>query len=366
MSNFPDYKPNFKYTNLGNCVGMLTYVSPLVKKESGQQYGHEFLIFAKGQGSINVRVPKLEKSQAAVDNFPLDPNDKPHVRLGLTSLSQFVTEQGKVYTQLTSFLDMEEGKTKTGDVMPPTIKGRFGGEVFNIQDQGSVIKFHAVSYPLNKEGNRSTLQNGTFVDPDVVQFEIHNPEIINQFRAQVQQGANIEVGYSYINKDDVTYDEFGMPVGSGERMERIEVGRLIVHGQAQNNGPVNNGAGHNPFQQQGQNQQQNPFGGQQQNPFGQQQNQQQQQQQNYQQQGQQNPSYGNQSTNPFNPQSDPLNHSIQQDHINQQNGQQNGQQNQQNNPFGQQLPPTDPMAMQANQLFGQNGQMNGGQFPFGQ
>ena len=267
MVNVPEFKPNFKYSNIGNVVGSLVYARQMEKKD-GTPFGHEFLINARGFGSVNVRVPKLEKSQYALDHFSVA--DKPRVRMGLTQLSQFVTDKGKVYTHTTSFQEMTEAKTVDGKDMPDAIKGRFGGEVFNLRLENGIVKFHIISYGVDKDGKRTTLNNGQPTDPDIVAFEVHKPELIEQFKQNVRNGMNIEVGYSYINKTDVSYDEYGFPVGSGEVIERVEVGKFVVHQTNQQPSQQGNMGSFGQPQQQsnpfGNQQQQNPFGGAQQLP----------------------------------------------------------------------------------------------------
>jgi len=252
--------------------------------------------------------------------------------MGLTQLSQFHADNGKVYTNTTSFMEMADAKKVDGSNMPDAINGRFGGEVMNMQMVGNVAKITIVSYPLDKQGNRNTLPDGTPVEPDVVTFEVHNPDLIQQFQSQVQVGMNIEVGYRYFNKADVVYDEFGFPEGSGETIERTEVAKLMIHGQGGQQSPNPQGNQMGTFGQGAPNNQQSPGFGQQQQQgqnggFGQQQQQ------------QQNPGFGQQQ-----------------------------QQQQQPNNFGgfngQVLNENDPLAQQANQIFGNNGQ-NGNGFNFG-
>ena len=357
MSNVPQFKGNFKYSNVGNVVGTLVYAKEMQNKQQ-ETFGHEFLINAKGFGSINVRVPKLEKSQYAMNNYNVA--DKPRVRLGLTTLSQFVTNQGKVYTNATSFVEMSEAKRVDGSDMPDIIAGRIGGEVFNLRQEGEVIKFHIASYSVNDKGQRNTLRNGQPIDPDVVEIEVHDPNVIQEFKSKgVQNGSNVEVGYKYINRDDVSYDDYGFAVGSGNRIERVECGKLVVHGGNGSPGPQGNPQGNfqggSPFGgqqgQQGQQQNGNPFGGQTNqgtsNPFANQQQGQQQQGNNpFGNQGQQQQNYN--QGNPF------------------ANQGQQSQQGDQGNPFANAeiIDQGDHLQSQANQIFGQNGQGNG--FPFGQ
>ena len=250
MANIPEFKPNFKYSNVGLVVGTLCYAKELQKK-TGETYGHEFLINAKGHGSINVRVPSLPKSNYALQNFPVA--EKPRVRVGLATLSQFFANTGKIYTSVTSFVEMQEAVKLDGSEMPDSIKGRLGGEVFGIKvEQDGHIVCNLVTYDVDKDGKRTVLRNGKPIDPKIIQLHIVEPAIIEEFKAKVKNGSNIEVGYSYVNKDDVSYDEYGLPVGSGNHVDRVEVGRLIVHAAPQQQ----NMGGFGGFQQQPQQPQQ--------------------------------------------------------------------------------------------------------------
>lgn len=307
----PEFKPGFKYSNIGMAIGTLVYSKDMTKKD-GTPFGTEFLINSQGFGSVNVRVPKVEKAQATLDKYSV--SEKPRVRVGMTEISQFTTDQGKTYTNLTSFLEFEEPLTVSGEDMPDSIKGRIGGEAINIRMDGNIIKFQLVSYKVDKDGNLFTTKDGRTFDPEVINLEIHKPELIEEFKQNVTEGSNIEVGYDYINKEDITYDEYGFPIGSGDKIERVEVGKLIVHSKGNGGQQMNT----NPFasQQPAQptNQQQNPFA---------QQSQTQPMQQPQQQQAQQNPFAG-----------------------------------------GQELPQNDPVAQQAQNIFGQTNAQNGG-FTFG-
>lgn len=247
-NNYPAYKQEYKYNNIGLIVGNLNYAKESINQQ-GQRYGHEFLINARGQGSANVRIPKLNVSSDAIDNFPV--SEKPKVRIGMTKIDQFVTNQGKRYTNFVSFVHIEEALNASGEAMQDSIKGRLGGEVFGIRQDGENILFNIVSYSTDKEGKLMTRQDGTPYDPDVVEVVIIDPAIAQEFRTQVNEGSNIEVGYKYINKNDVSFDEFGFPTGSGETIERVEVGKLMVHQRA-NPGQQINGFGQQQGNQQGQ------------------------------------------------------------------------------------------------------------------
>ncbi|QJT70371.1 hypothetical protein [Microcystis phage MaeS] len=347
MANYPDFKSGFKYQNIGNIVGTLNYAREMKKKDGVSVFGWEFLINAKGYGSINVKIPIMAKAQNSMDNYPV--SDKPRVRAGLSRIEQFFADNGKIYTNATTFVELADAITVNGDPMADNIAGRVAGEVFNIQQiQGQnapAIKFFIVTYPLDRddESKRAFNGDGTPVEPQVLVMEVHDPQLVQQFQQQVQNGANIEVGYRYLNKSNVTYDEFGYAQNdSNSVIERIEVGKLLVHGAA---APQGNGGfgGANPFG--GQQPQGNPFnqtqGQQQGNPFGQQPNN----------QGYQGGGFGdpNQYTMPDN--QIPFNNNF-------------GQPN--NDPFanGQQLPQNDPFAQQAGQFFNQ-GNPQGSPFGFG-
>ena len=316
-----NYKPNFKYINMGIVTGQLVYVQDRAKKDSGEVYGKELLVFAKGFGSINVRVP-LDIGNRALDNYSV--SDKPAIRVNLAKLEQFTAEQsGVTYTNVTTFVDIEDCVDNNGQPMAHKFAGRIGGEIINFQNLGNVLKFKVVSYNLDKDKKLAINKNtGQPYDPAVIAVEVHDPQIIQSaLAAGLGEGANAEIGYYYYNKQDITYDDFGMPVGDpNNKIDRVEAGRINVQAPSPNAGQ----------QQQGQ------FGGQPQGqPFG-----------NQQQQGgfpnttgQMNTGMGQQPN-------------LQKDQFNQQ---------QQGNPFGQQ-----PNQQQGQNPFGQQQQpMNQGQNPFG-
>ena len=288
-----NYKPNFKYINMGIVTGQLTYVQDRAKKDTGEVYGKELLVFAKGFGSINVRLP-LDIGNRVLDNFSV--NDKPSIRVNLAKLEQFTAEQsGVTYTNVTSFVDVEEAVDNEGKPMAHKFAGRIGGEIVNFQNLGNVLKFVVVSYNLDKDKKLAiNKKTGQPYDPAVIKVEVHNPQVIQSaLAAGLGEGANAEIGYYYYNKQDIRYDDFGMPVGDpNNKIERVEAGRINVQVPSPNAGQQQQGFGGQPQGQQFGNQQQQggfpnvnsqmPTGmGQQQqqqtqgNPFGQQPNQQQ-------------------------------------------------------------------------------------------
>lgn len=340
-----NYKQDFKYNNMGIVVGQLTYVQDRTKKGSGEVYGKELLVFAKGYGSINVRVTN-EIGQRALDNFPV--SEKPMIRVNLAKLEQFTAESGVTYTNVTSFVDIEQAVDNNNQPMQPKISGRIQGEVTNFQNLGNVLKFSVVAYNLDKDKKLALNRNtGQPYEPAVIKVEVHNPQIIQEsLAAGIGNGANAEVGYYYYNKQDVTYDDFGMMVGDpNKKIERVEAGRVVVNRPAANGGGQQQGGfGGQPQGQQFGNQQQQQGGfpnvnanmpsgmGQQQqqtNPFGQQPNQQQGNNPFGQQQQQQQPM--NQGQNPFGGHPDAANQG--------QQGFNQGQQQMGHNPFTGQSQP---------------------------
>jgi hypothetical protein len=347
-AQYPDFKSGFKYQNIGNIVGTLNYAKAM-KRKDGTEFGVEFLINAKGFGSINVRIPMMDRAQTSLDNYPVE--DKPRIRAGLSRIEQFTSDKGITYTNATTFVELSDAVTVNGDEMKDNIAGRLAGEVFNIQpirgDKGAqAIRFNLVTYPVDRkdEKNRATQADGTPVDPQVIAIEAHDPAIIGQMQQTVRQGSNVEIGYKYFNKSNVAYDEYGYPINDpNDVIERIEVGKLVVHGAPQDQGAFG-GQNQNQGQQQGfgSQGQQGGFGGQQQG-FG---GQQQQQQQGFgQQQQQQNP-YANQQQ--------------------QQPPQENnfGSNPNQGNPYGNQQPQGDPFANQNQGQQQKNFGVPDNQFPF--
>lgn len=381
MTNaYPDFKAGFKYQNIGNIVGTLNYAKAM-KRQDGSEYGIEFLVNARGFGSINVRIPMMDRAQTSLDNYPVE--DKPRIRAGLSRIEQFTTDKGKTYTNATTFVELSDAVTANGDEMKDNIAGRVAGEVFNIQQIQNALKFSVVTYSVDRkdETKRATLSDGTPIDPQVLTFEAHDPNVINQIQQTVRQGSNVEVGYKYLNKMNVQYDDYGFPINDPNSViERLEAGKIVVHGAPQQQQQGGFGGGFGQQQSQGGfgGQQQGGFGGQQQQGFGQQQQQQQQgfgqqqQQQGFGQQQQQGfvnaPDFSG-SQNNFGVQDNqiPFDQSYQQPQGNQQGfgqQQQQGFGQPQGDPFAgaQELQQGSPAYEEAQKMFGQP---NGNGFGFG-
>lgn len=311
--NKPNFKPNFKYQNVGVAVGQLNYSKPMTRQD-GSEYGTEYLVSAKGFGSINVRLPHQQNAQQTNDAYYV--SERPRVRANLTTLTQFRADSGKVYTNLETFQAFTEPVDYSGQPMEDGFKGRVEGEVHGIRQVDDVIKFFLTAYRTDKEGKLVTSKkDGAPLQPDTIEFEIHDQQVKQQFMSSVGEGSNVGVGYRYLNKSNITYDEFGFPQGDGKTIEYVEAAKIIVHSASGTPQPGNNQGGFSqPNQQQGFNQQPNVDmnmptgmnqGQQQQNGFNQQTN-------------NQNSSFANPNNNPFDPNSDPLNYSIQQDQMAQQ------------------------------------------------
>lgn len=256
---YPEFKAGFRYQNIGNVVGTLNYAREL-KRKDGSAYGWEFLINARGFGSVNVRIPILDRAQNSIDNYPV--SEKPRVRASLTRIEQFTTDKGKTYTSATTFVELSDATTVNGEEMKDNIAGRIAGEIYNIQqiqgENGPALRFNIVTYPVdrNNENERAKQHDGTPVDPQVLTLEAHDPQIIAQLQQTVTHGSNIEVGYKYLNKSNVKYDEYGFAINDKDSViERLEVGKVVVHGapRDQGNGFGNQQVGfgnmQQPFQQ---------------------------------------------------------------------------------------------------------------------
>lgn len=241
IMQLPNFKPSFVYQNIGMAVGQLTYAKELINQQ-GINYGHEFLLFNQNTGSVNVRIPNTEVSQRALDNFPV--SEKPVVKAGLTQIEQFTSKKGVTYTNVSSFVDLEENRSASGQPFNEGYRGRLGGEVMDVQDSGNEINFKLVVYSTDKDGKLVMGKDGKPYAPRVIQLVANDKEVMTNFRNQVTEGSNVEVGYNYINKDNITYDDYGFPVGDGDKIDQIEVDKLVVH--------------YTP-EEQGQPQQQNPF-----------------------------------------------------------------------------------------------------------
>lgn len=236
----PEFKPGFRYQNIGNIVGTLNYAREL-KRKDGSVFGWEFLINARGFGSVNVRIPIMDRAQNSIDNYPV--SEKPRVRARLTRIEQFTSDKGKTYTSATTFMELNDATTVTGEEMKDNIAGRIAGEIYNIQqiqgENGPALKFNIVTYPVdrNNENERAKYNDGTPVDPQVITLEAHDPKIVAQLQQTVRQGSNIEVGYKYFNKSSVKYDEYGFAINDKDSViERLEVGKVVVHGAPREQG----------------------------------------------------------------------------------------------------------------------------------
>ena len=217
-----EFKTNFKYSNIGTVVGTLCYFRPLERKD-GSQYGGEFLLNVQGHGSVNVRVPNMQKVEEILAEFPVE--DRPHVRVGMTQVDMFFAQSGKVYTNFTSFAQFKA----VGEEVEDTAKGNISGEVVKMKTNADgTISLLIYVFSTDKEGNVIKNYQGQALIKKI-KVDVVDPQLIKQVNEEVQEGTNLIVGYSFVNKNDVRYDEFGLPIGSGERVTRIEAGKLIVH-----------------------------------------------------------------------------------------------------------------------------------------
>lgn len=212
----------FKYSNIGTVVGTLCYAKPLTRKD-GSQYGAEFLLNVKGHGSVNIRIPSMAKVEKIMDEFPV--SDKPHIRVPMVQVESYYADSGKVYTNFTTFSEFKA----VGDEVEDTAKGNISGEVIDITTEGKAKVVKLAVFQVDKDGNRITNYQGKELPEKFVKVEILEQELKQQLQQEVKVGTNLIVGYSYINKNDVSYDEYGLPVGSGNRITRIEAGKLVVN-----------------------------------------------------------------------------------------------------------------------------------------
>jgi hypothetical protein len=238
MSNIPAFKPNYNYVNIGSVVGKIVYMNTMEKKETGETFGYDYLIHAAGFGSVNVKVSKAEVYQYNNENY--DVNDKPRVRINMTKIQQYVNNQQNVLTNAMTFSNFEEPKDHLGKDMPDAIKGRVGGEVFwkGNDQEGNLLLALAV-YSTKKDGSLLTNRDGKPYDPEILRLVVVDDNL-KQTASQLNLGDNVHFGYYFINKDDITYDEFGFPTGdsTGNKIERIEVKKIMVmSGQAQQQSP---------------------------------------------------------------------------------------------------------------------------------
>lgn len=216
-----EFKSNFKYTNLGTIVGHVCYYKPLERKD-GSQYGGEFLLNVQGHGSVNVRIPSMKKLEEILSEFSVD--DRPHVRINMVQLDMFFSKTNKVYTNFTSFSNFKPA----GEDVEDTCKGNVTGEVVKINEKDGKLAFLLAVFNTDKDGNQIKNYQGQTLPPKLIKIDVLDNALKAQFNKEVMVGTNLTVGYKYTNKNDVSYDEYGIPTGSGEKISRVEVGRLVV------------------------------------------------------------------------------------------------------------------------------------------
>ena len=226
------FNKEYKYTNIGTVVGTLCYFKPLERKD-GSQYGGEFLINVQGHGSVNIRVPNMTKVEEILNEFQVE--NRPHVRVGMTQVDMFFAQSGKIYTNFTSFSPFKA----VGEEVADTAKGNISGEVLKIKQNGDgTLALLLGVYSVDKDGNLLKNYQGQTLPIKKIKIDIIDPQLVVQVKKEVQEGTNLIVGYSFVNKNDVRYDEYGLPVGSGERVTRIEAGKLIVNANGKKEEPV--------------------------------------------------------------------------------------------------------------------------------
>ena len=237
------FNKEYKYTNIGTVVGTLCYFKPLERKD-GSQYGGEFLINVQGHGSVNVRVPNMAKVEEILNEFPVE--NRPHVRVSMTQVDMFFAQTGKVYTNFTSFAPFKAVDETVAD----TAKGNISGEVIKMKENGDgTMALLLAVYNVDKDNNLIKNYQGQPLPAKKIKIDIVEPQLVTQVKKEVQEGTNLIVGYSFVNKNDVRYDEYGLPVGSGERVTRVEAGKLIVNANGKKEEPVveNDPFGADPF-----------------------------------------------------------------------------------------------------------------------
>lgn len=215
------FNNKFKYTNIGTVVGTLCYFRPLERKD-GSQYGGEFLINVKGHGSASVRVPSMYKVNEILDEFNVE--DRPHVRVNMTQLDMYFAQSGKTYINFTSFAPFKA----VGEEVQDTAKGNISGEVVQIVEKDGKVKLVMAVFNTDKDGVLVKNKMGEPLPVKRLEVIVTKEDLIAQINKEVKEGTNLTVGYSFVNKNDVSYDEYGLPVGTGERITRVEAGKLIV------------------------------------------------------------------------------------------------------------------------------------------
>lgn len=225
------FHKDYKYTNIGTVVGTLCYFKPLERKD-GSQYGGEFLINVHGHGSVNVRVPNMSKVEEILSEFPIENRNR--VRVSMTQVDMFFAQSGKIYTNFTSFSPFKA----VGEEVQDTAKGNVSGEVVQIKQHGDALELIMAVFNVDKDGELIKNYQGQVLPPKKIKVDVIDPQLVVQVKKEVKEGTNLIVGYSFINKNDVSYDEYGLPVGSGERVTRIEAGKLIVNANGKEPEPV--------------------------------------------------------------------------------------------------------------------------------
>lgn len=216
------FNKEFRYSNIGTVVGTLCHFKPLLRKD-GSQYGGEYLINVHGHGAVNIRVPSMKNVNDINEEFQV--SDRPHIRVGMVQVDTFFADSGKVYTNFTSFGEFKPVGVEVAD----TAKGNVSGEVVEIVPQAGGLVLKVEVYQVNKDGELVTNSMGKPFDPKVIKIDVLDEFIVNQVQRTVKVGSNVLVGYNFVNKLDISYDEYGLPEGSGERITRLEAGKLIVN-----------------------------------------------------------------------------------------------------------------------------------------
>ena len=225
-----EFKTNFKYSNIGTVVGTLCYFRPLERKD-GSQYGGEFLLNVQGHGSVNVRVPNMQKVEEILAEFPIE--NRPRVRVAMTQVDMFFAQSGKVYTNFTSFAPFKE----VGEEVQDTAKGNISGEVIKMKNNADgSASLMMVVFSTDKDGQLIKNYQGQAITKNI-RIEVVDPKLVAQVNKEVQVGTNLVVGYSFVNKNDVSYDEYGLPIGNGERVTRVEAGKLVVNANGKKEEP---------------------------------------------------------------------------------------------------------------------------------
>ena len=216
------FNKEYEYNNVGTIVGTICHVKELARKD-GTAYGHEFLVNVKGHGSVNVRIPMLSKSQAMAEKFPA--NNRPHVRINLAQIDMYHNpNNGKIYTNFVTFAEFKE----VGAEVEDTIKGIFKGEIVDFKETNGVIKAKMVIFQTDKDGNLRTKYDGSALAPKQLIFTVEDALLKAQFNEEVQVGTNLAVGYTFTNKSEARFDEWGFPIEGGGRVTKVIAEKLVA------------------------------------------------------------------------------------------------------------------------------------------